>query len=228
MTTPNLLETGIYTVSEAAYLVGASKRKVRGWVTGYPERQTPPIIDNEIGWVDGRLAFSFTNLMEIMFIAFFESAGVHFWHIRSIMQEAKRLLEHPHPFATNIVFRTDGRKIVAAVADRVGVERIYDLKTKNYEMRTVVLETLKDDIIYDPAGIARAWYPRSKLAPNVIIHPKVAFGRPVLRDFQVPTKALYDAFAAEGSAREVAQWFEVPEKQVREAVKFETSLRRAA
>jgi hypothetical protein len=72
----NRLSTGIYTVGEAAYLVGASKRKVRGWVEGY--RKEPPIITNEIGWIDDRVAFSFTSLMEMRFIAFFEGLAPSF------------------------------------------------------------------------------------------------------------------------------------------------------
>lgn len=228
MASPNLLETGIYTVSEAAYLVRASRQKVRGWVTGYPRRAMPPIIDNELGWLDGHLAFSFTNLMEIMFIAFFERAGVHFWHIRAIMQGVKDLLEHPHPFATNIVFRTDGKKIVAEIAAQNGVEHIFDLRTKNYELRTVVLETLQEDVIYDAKGFARGWYPRRHTAPNVILHPKIAFGRPILRESRIPTRTILESVEAERGVRPVAQWFDIPEKQVREAVKFEMTFRQAA
>jgi uncharacterized protein (DUF433 family) len=224
----NLLTTGIYTVSEAAYLVGVSKQRVRGWVSGYPRRSIPPIIDNEVGWVDDRVAFSFTNLMEIRFVAFFENLGIKLPVIRGIMQEAKDLLDHPHPFATHIIFRTDGRKIVAEIARKRSGKLIYDLKTKNYEMRTVVLDSLKDDVWYDAEGTARFWYPRQRIAPNVIVHPRFSFGRPILRDSRIPTSTLADAVHAEGSTRSVATWYEVPEKQVREALRFETVLRKAA
>src|SRR4030095_127429 len=132
MAQPNLLETGIYAVSEAAYLIGATQRKVRGWVAGYPNSNREPIIRNELGWVEGRLAFSFTNLMELRFIAFFERAGVHFWHIRSIMEQVRKEMRHPHPFATNFVFRTDGRKIVEEIAAKNGVTHLFRLKSRNY------------------------------------------------------------------------------------------------
>jgi len=224
----NLLTTGIYTVSEASYLVGVSKQRVRGWVSGYPRRNIPPIIDNEVGWIDDRVAFSFTNLMEIRFIAFFEKAGLNLPVIRSIMCEARDLLDHPHPFATKIVFGTDGRKIVAQIALKRGVKLIYDLKSKNYEMRPIVLDSLKDDVWYDPDGVARFWYPRRSIAPNVIVHPHFSFGRPILRDSRVPTSTLADAVNAEGGARSVASWYEVPEDQVREAVRFEAALRKIA
>jgi uncharacterized protein (DUF433 family) len=227
MATPKLYETGIFTVSEAADLVGATERRVRGWITGYPNGAAP-IIDNELGWMDGRLAFSFTNLMEIRFLAFFVSAGVRVRHIRAIMSEAKALLGHPHPFATETVFKTDGKKIVAEIGRRNGVKKIFDLKSKNFEMREIVLESLKDDVEYDPVGDAMLWRPRPRLAPNVIIHPKFSFGRPVIRRGGIPTHTLADAARTEGSAQAAADWFELPVQFVREAVRFERDLRKAA
>lgn len=226
-TSLNLIESGIYGVSEAAVLVGTTERKVRGWVTGY-KSDVGPMIDNEIGWLDDRLAFSFTNLMEIRFIAFFVKAGVRLRYIRAIMQEVKQELDHPHPFATRTVFRTDGKKIVAQIARRNGVTDIYDLKSRNYEMRPVVLASLKEDVEYDPSGEIRLWRPRPKVAPNVIVHPKFAFGRPVLRASRIPTSTLRKAVTAEGNVAAVADFYDLPLKQVQEAVAFERQLRMAA
>lgn len=73
-----------------------------------------------------------------------------------------------------------------------------------------------------------AWYPRKKLAPNIIIHPMFSFGRPTLVRSHIPAETLVDAVRAEGSARTVAHLYEVPEKQVREAVRFYEDLRKAA
>lgn len=227
MAAPNLIETGIYTVAEAAALVGETQRKVRGWVEGYEGRDAA-LIDNELGWLDGRLAFSFTNLMEIRFVAFFVKAGVTLRHIRSIMKDVKRELRHPHPFATQIVFRTDGKKIVAEIGRRNGLKDIYDLKSRNFEMRPIVLMSLRDDVEYDPSGAIRLWRPRPKLAPNVILHPKFSFGQPVLRESRVPTATLKNAVDAEGSIAAAADLYEIPVKQVREAYKFEQQLRLAA
>ena len=226
MGTLNLIETGIYSVPEAAKLVGATDRKVRGWVTGYGKGEGP-LIDNQLGWVDGRLAFSFVNLMEIRFIAFFEAAGVRLPNIRAIVTEAKNLMNHPHPFATSIVFRTDGKRILAKIARQNGVD-LYDLKSRNYEMETVVFRSLKHNVEFNPDGEILYWRPRPQTAPNVIVHPKFAFGQPVLRTSRIPTRTLRDATDAENSAEAVAEQFEVPIKQVREAVKFERDLKMAA
>lgn len=227
MVQPDLLETGIYTIPDAAELVGAQPASVRVWVEGHTGKQDP-VIENELGKVEGKTAVSFANLMELRFIARFVEAGVRLQEIRRIMSEAKATLNHPHPFATRTVFKTDGRKIVAEIARRNGLMLIYDLKSKNYEMPSVVMTSLLDDVSFDPHGEAIEWRPRPKIAPNVVVHPRIAFGRPVLRPSQIPTETIAKSFNVEGNTRFVADIFDIPEKHVREAVRFETDLAEAA
>lgn len=226
--TPDLLGGGIFTVPETAELVDAPQADVRIWVNGKKGRQKP-VIDNQLGLVNGKVAVNFTNLMELRFVARFSKAGVRLNDIRAILQEARDTLAHPHPFATGIVFQTDGRRIVAAITRKHRIELVYeDLKTKNYEMPIVVAPSLKEDVVFDPMGNVVAWYPRKDIAPNVIVHPRYSFGKPVLKQSRIPTETLADAVKAEGSAVAVADQFEIPEKQVREAVRFEADLRQAA
>jgi uncharacterized protein (DUF433 family) len=224
---PDLLETGVFSVAETAYLVGASQADVRIWIDGKKGRQEP-LIENELGRVDGKLAISFKNLMEIQFVAFFARAGVPLREIRAIMEEARRLLDDPHPFATNAIFRTDGKKILGEIAKENGIESLFDLRSKNYEMKPIVLASLKTDVVYDPGGVARVWYPRRDAFPSVVINPRRAFGRPILRDSNIPTAAVASAFKAERDTRIVSLQFEITKGQVREAIDFEASLRKAA
>ena len=227
MARPDLLETGIYTIPDAAELVGAPQASVRVWVEGHTGKQDP-VIDNQLGRVGGKTAVSFVNLMELRFIARFVKAGVRLHEIRAIMNEAKKTLQHPHPFATRTVFKTDERKIVAEIALRNGLMLIYDLRSKNYEMPSVVMKSFRDDVVFDPHGEAVEWTPRPKIAPNVIVHPRIEFGHPVLKRINIPTQTIAKAVKVEGSAQFVADIFDIPERHVREAVKFEEHLARAA
>jgi uncharacterized protein (DUF433 family) len=227
MATPDLLEAGIYTIPEAAELVEAPQPALRVWVEGHTGKQDP-VIDNQLGRVGGKTAVSFANLMELRFVARFFAEGVGLREIRAILQEAKQTLRHPHPFATRIIFKTDGRKIVAEIARKNGLDLIYDLKSRNFEMPAVVMKSFKENVIFDPQGEAIAWTPRPTIAPNVIVHPRFSFGSPVLKQSHIPTATLAKAVKVEGSARFVAEVFEIPERHVREAVKFEQQLRKAA
>jgi uncharacterized protein (DUF433 family) len=166
--------------------------------------------------------------MELRFVAFFEAAEVSMREIRSIMDEVRAQIHRPHPFATDIVFKTDGSKIVAEIARKNGISDLYDLRSRNFELGDIVYKSLREGVEYDPKGDARAWFPRRLLAPNVIIHPKLAFGRPVLRGSGIPTEAIAEAMRAEGDAETVAELFEISKKRVQEAVAFEAELRKAA
>lgn len=224
----NMMHVGIFTVSDAAALLGVPKQKIRAWISGWSGASAPPIVENQLGWLDGHLAFSFSNLMELRFIAFFEAAGVKLREIRCIIADVRNELARPHPFATDIVFKTDGRKIVAEIAHKNGVSNLFDLKTKNHEMKTIIYKSLKDGIIYDPHGNAVAWFPNKSIAPNVIVHSRLAFGRPTLKGSEIPTAAIAETAAAEGSVAIAAELFEIPLKRAEEAVAFEKYLRRAA
>jgi uncharacterized protein (DUF433 family) len=227
MTRPDLLEIGIYTIPHAADLVEAPQAAVRVWVEGHTGKQAP-IIENQLGQVDGKTAVSFANLMELRFIARFVKAGVRLQDIRSIMNGVKEELRHPHPFATRTVFKTDGKKIVAEIARKNGLVLVFDFKSQNYEMPSVVMKSFLENVVFDPAGEAIEWTPRPKIAPHVFVHPRIEFGRPVLRRSNIPTETIAKAVKVEGSAEFVADIFEIPVRYVREAVKFEAQLAKAA
>jgi len=223
----SLLDSGIYSVMDARSLIGLHDMRVRRWIDGDRRTNVEAILQNEIGWFGGKLAFSFVNLMEMRFLAFFANEGVQIRSIRVMAEEAKRILKHPHPFATSTVFKTDGKKIYAETHRQTGDEQLYNLYDKNFELKPIIAQSLKEGVVYDPTGLIRAWYPRKDSAPNVIVHPKCAFGRPILRDSGIPTKTLASA-AEVDSVATVARWFEIPKARVDEAINFEKELKRAA
>jgi uncharacterized protein (DUF433 family) len=221
-----LLATGIYTIPEAAELVEAPQDELRVWVEGRKDKQSP-LIDNQIGRIGRTVAVSFTNLMELRFVSTFSKAGVRLNEIRAILAEVRDTLNHPHPFATSTVFKTDGKRVVAQIVRKNGADVLYDLRTRNYEMLAVTLDSLKENVVWTPDGDAIAWYPRPLIAPHIMVHPRHSFGRPILKASRIPAETIADAVAAEGSVRAVSQLYEVPEKQVREAVSFQRHLRAA-
>lgn len=225
-----LLTSGLYTVSDAVRLLRAyqvNSQKIRGWVAGYPRTHAEPIIDNEVGFVEGRLAMGFTGLMEVRFIAYFTGQGVKTASIRHMAAEAKRMLKHEHPFATNAIFATDGKKIFAKSAEETGDPKMYDLKDKNWAFYEIIARSLLRGVEFDPSGTARTWYPNKDIVPNIILDPRVAFGQPVIDESGVPTEALFDAFKAEGETYEtVSHWYDVPVEHVQQAVQFETEYAR--
>jgi uncharacterized protein (DUF433 family) len=220
-----LISTGIYTIQDASRLLEVSSHCLRGWVSGYHGMVSDPLIKSEISTLEDRIAISFVNLIEARFVATFSKYGVDVRSIRFMAEEARRVLNHSHPFATETIFKTDGKIIFIQAAEETGDPKLYDLKKKNFAIHDVLAAEFKKGVVYSNGGIVESWYPRKESAPNVIVHPGMAFGQPVIKKYGVPTKALFDAFTAEdGSYESVAHWFDVSEEDVKEAVRFEVSL----
>jgi uncharacterized protein (DUF433 family) len=221
----NLLSSGIYSIPQAAKLLDVSRQTLRFWVSGRRNMRSEPIIKSELEPIEHLIAITFVNLMEVRFINAFSKYGVSVRSIRHMAEEARRVLRHPHPFATETMFRTDGRKIFIETVEKTRDPKLYDLKGKNWGLYQILSDALKKDVIYGPSGVAKEWYPRKDTAPSILINPKVAFGQPALEESGVPAEAFYEAYRAEGEDFDsVARWFDVPLKQVKEAVSFYVEL----
>lgn len=227
---PNYLRSGVYSIAEAARLIHVPTQRLRRWIHGDPHGyNVVPLIRNELPVVDGYIAMSFINLIEALFISRFVSEGVHVRSIRAMAEEAKEFLHSEHPFATDILFKTDGRDIFAEVARKTKDKRLYSLRKHNWALEPIIGPSLKAAVNYGPNRLAHSWYPDKQNAPHVVVNPSVSFGQPVLTDTGVPTRALYDSYVAEGrKADVVAHWYEVDKRRVVEAVRFEENLARAA
>ena len=221
----NLLSSGIYSIPQAARLLEVSSAALRFWVCGRRGMQSDPIVKSDLEPIEHLIALSFVNLIEARFILKYAKYGVSVRSIRYMAEEARRVLDHPHPFATDYMFRTDGKKIFIETAKQTRDKKLYDLKGKNWGFYDILADALKKDVIYGHSGIAEGWYPRKATAPNILVQPKVSFGQPALQEHGVPAEALYEAYRAEGEDFDsVARWFDVPKEQVKEAVSFYVGL----
>lgn len=221
----NYLEIGLYTISEAAKLIKMPHARLRRWIQGDPHGATIPLISNDIERINRQITLSFVNLIEALFISKFSEYGIHVRSIRLMAEEAANFLDTEHPFATDILFKTDGKKIFAYVERQTEDPKLYDLKKHNWALEPIMGRGLRDAISYQESGIAHRWYPRINKYRHVILNPSASFGCPVLDDSGVPTSAIYDAYNAENQNTDiVAKWFQVPNRRVKEAVLFESSL----
>lgn len=224
--TASMLSSGIYSIPDASRLIGVHAARLRWWVCGRAGDNVRPLIKRDLPMVGHQIALSFVNLIEARFIAAFAAHGVHVRSIRVMAEEAEQMLGTEHPFARDGMFHTDGQKIYLATAKRTRDPKLYDLKAHNWAMHPIMADGLKTNVEFSANGLARVWYPRKSLAPSVSVSPVVAFGQPALRASGVPTIAIHDALQAEeGNYGNVARWFGLTVDQVKQAEKFEASIR---
>ncbi|UXS40860.1 hypothetical protein FY150_00465 [Agrobacterium tumefaciens] len=207
---------------------------VNRWLRGYTykrsgeARQIPPLWTTQHVSVEDHLEIGFRDLIELRFVKAFIDAGVGLLAIRNCLEYARECAKDDRPFSTRR-FQTDGRTIFLESIERVGNQidepKLLDLKKKQYAFKQVIERTFKDLDIEDDA-VAR-WRPFHG-KKSIIIDPGRSFGQPIASEYGVPTVALADAVEAEGSVEDVARIFDVPVSVIRDAVQFETDLKRAA
>jgi uncharacterized protein (DUF433 family) len=232
----NPLARGFYTVREAARLIEVgSPARIRGWLKGYPGRKVGPLLKRDYKPIDDWQELSFHDLLEVRFVEFFREAGVKGSSLRVILKTAREVFKTDKPLATaNVKYRAEagGRdvfveEVLRPTAEKEKAEdrKLWSLVSKNYVALETIRQSLDTGVIFDPkTQIARQWIPRQEAFPEIIIDPRVAYGRPVTPS-SVPTKTIWESWVAEDEDfAAVSDWFEIPPDEVTMAIEFEKCL----
>jgi len=220
---------GIYLPAQAARLAQLDDDRVRRWIRGYDfkgrrgeKRHSAPLFRRQHQGV--RLALTFLDLVEVLFVKTFLDHGVTLPTIRVVQREAAEEFGVRHPFCVKR-FETDGETIVLRHRDAAGVERILDRKRKQWLFVDVFNPLLKT---LDYAGVeqeARRWWPMGKGSP-IVLDPERSFGQAIVAKANVPTATIYAAHRAHEPVEQIADFYELTLDQVRAAIAFEESRRR--
>jgi uncharacterized protein (DUF433 family) len=104
----------------------------------------------------------------------------------------------------------------------VDERRLIDIMTDEFGFPSVIEPSLFDTVVYVD-DIAARLKPFDEF-PNVIIDPRFALGRPVVKSGYVPTDTLAAAFLADGDIDDVAEWYGTDRQSVTQAIAFEQRL----
>ena len=125
---------GIYLPAQAARLAQLDDDRVRRWIRGYDftgrrgeKRHSAPLFRRQ--HEGARLALTFLDLVEVLFVKAFLDHGVTLPTVRLVQREAAEEFGVQHPFCVKR-FETDGETIVMRHRDDAGVERMVDRKRK--------------------------------------------------------------------------------------------------
>ena len=223
---PQLIGIGIYGVTEAARLTGVSSACIRRWLRGYSyattggPRESAPVFAKTMELIDGEMALSFLDLIEVRIVNSLRAHKISWKLIRMAERHAREVFKTDHPFAMK-KFKTDGRSIFADLRKTHGERPLIDLADNQLTFRKVIEPHLKD-IDFDGENHAARWWPMGA-GHRVLLDPKRCFGQPIVRE-GVPTSVLARAVKREQSVETVAKWFEVQVRAVRDAIQFERDL----
>jgi uncharacterized protein (DUF433 family) len=222
-----LRHTPAYPFSEAAHYLNLPVSTLRAWCLGQggPQGFRPVIrLDGQPG--EG---LSFLNLIEAHVLAALRRVhGVRLARVRSALDYVARQLGVARPLA-DVQFQTDGVDLFVEQLDRL----LNVSKEGQLEMASLLRAHLQR-IERDPGKVPIKLYPftTSRAAADapapIVIDPRIAFGRPVLRGKGVPTAVLADRFKAGDSLKELAGDYEAAPEDIEEAIRCELDRRAAA
>ena len=99
-------------------------------------------------------------------------------------------------------------------------ERLVEVLSGQAEMPELVESFIKS-LDFEDETMASRWWPLGREKP-IIIDPKFNFGHPAVDRYGVGTDILAKAVQANGgSINLVANWYDIPETEIRAALEFE-------
>lgn len=227
-TDQDLRETPAYAIAEAAGYLRLPKSTLRAWMIGQPyhvgevQKFFRPVI--EIADPKHR-SLSFINLVEAFVLAGLRRKHtVPLPNVRKAVDYLRKHFNSRRPLADE-QFETDGVDLF--------VRRYGDLIGASQEGQTLMESMLRQRLKLvkrDPEGIPRKLIlfpaPRGrKDSADVVIDPRISFGRPVLDRLGVRTAILYERFMAGEDIEELARDYGAPPDAIQNAIRCE---RRAA
>lgn len=215
---------GIYTVPDIWRFTNVTTRCIRCWHQGTNRKRgleknfTPNLLNSAYGIVEGVLALSFVDLIEVLVVGSLRKEKVSLQTIRAAHLEMQRAFDTSHPFSTHRIL-TDGKTIFTDIATKEGDKRLLHILKNQYELRDITLSFLKS-VDFDKNGFPQKWWPMNREKP-VVIDPKRSFGQPIVQVESVPTLTIAKSIRAEKSIPKVANWYNISLEAAESAYKYE-------
>lgn len=215
LTERDLREVPAYSIVEAAGYLRLPKSTLRAWLLG--QQTFRAVID--IADRQGR-QMSFINLVEAFVLsAIRRRHSVPLPKVRKAVEYLRRTFKTQRPLADE-EFATDG---VHLFVEKFGA-LIGATQEGQVQLREVILDRLKY-VLRDPKGVPEkiVLFPVHGAAKHgdVVIDPRLSFGRPVIDGVGVRTSILTQRFKAGDSIDELAREFNAAPDAVQNAIRCE-------
>lgn len=222
----SLIGSGLYTPGDASRLTTVPTVRIRRWLSGRTRQYRggsvfdEPLWHSQIPEIDGSLFLGFRDLIELRLVDRFRKQKISMPYLRKVVESAQKLLGDTHPFSTT-KFKTDGKRLYFEIIEITREPQLIEVLSGQQAFHSIVSKGLQD--VEFESEVASLWRP-SDGSGEVVIDPARSFGQPILDRYGISTAAIYLAHGAGRTNREVADSFEIDEKAVRAAVRFEMSL----
>lgn len=210
---PSVYDAPSYSIAEASRLLRVPQSTLSAWVYGRSNnagRRIPGVIH-----AADQSFLSFTNLVEAFTLAAMRrDYRLKLYQIRKAILFVESRMSIARPLARQ-EFKTDG---VSLFVEEFG-KLINVSSGGQLAMRQVLQEHLKR--VEYKAGVAVRLYPMrgAKQPKSIVVDPKLAYGRPVLRGTGIPYAMIVDRFQAGESSESLAEDYNVEQGLIEDAIR---------
>jgi uncharacterized protein (DUF433 family) len=211
---------GIYTVSEAARMIGMPPRNLHRWLAGYEhhgKREDPLWMPQHSTEPDEAIVIGFRDLIEARIVNSLRHMKIGLPTIRKCISRARELVGDERPFSTR-QFKTDGRSIFLEIWRDLDEPELIDLKSLQGVFSRVVAPSLTG-LEFDADAASRWWLLEGKR--TIVADPERSFGQPIVAENGIPTQRLAQVVKAEGSVEAAAKLFDIRPRLIRDALEYE-------
>jgi uncharacterized protein (DUF433 family) len=224
--TMNLWGKGAYSAPEAGRLTGVPSSRVHRWLHGRSRVYRgdvvfdAPLWHPELPTFDGKLHLSFRDLIELRVVDRFRQRHVPLPYLRKVVEAAQSLLRDTHPFS-NSRLKSDGRRLYLEIISATDEPQLIEILSGQHAFHSIISEGLRD-ISYEGEA-ASLWTPEIG-GGEVVLDPNRSMGQPLLRRYGVPTATIQLQAETGRTVREISRAFEIEERAVKAALRFEAAL----
>lgn len=214
----SMLDRAIYSYPDVDRLIGLRSGTAKRWLEGYTRgnRFYEPVLREQ---PTGSDSVTWGEMVEARLLAEFRRQQVPVQRLRpAIVQLRKEFGRYPLAHARPLL-DVDGRELVRAVQERVGVERALQLVVVRSGQLVLAdpAQRFHSAVEYADNEVARL-RPDVR-TPGVVMDPHKAFGQPAVRG--VRTESLAEDYRAGTTRDELADLYDLTPAQVDEALRFE-------
>lgn len=216
-----------YGIAEASHYLRVPLATLRSWIRGRPypvtsgSRKSKPVI---ILPDSTKPLLSFMNLAEVHVLdAITKKHRVRLQSVRKALDYLEKEFNSKSPLIENS-FQTDGKSLF--------VEKLGNLINATDQGQLVMKEAIEaylSRIEYDAQGLAAKLYPFTRKRTydepkNIVIDPRIAFGRPVVAGTGICTAVIAERYKAGESVKDLASDYNRTFDEIEEAIRCELQL----
>lgn len=206
---------GVYSVPDAAKILGFPIDKIRRWIKTYWEDK----FANKSGaytWGEGRdRGFNFHTLVELIAIYALREKNVSFHKIIEARKFLQNELNTEYPFASKKVM-SDGEQFYYAINNSVLLDVNLSRQTSIKDLVEPYCEKLDFDAI---DLLASQFWPLGK-ERSIVVDPHHRFGEPIVEGTNISADVIASMIDAGDDIDMIADIYRLTPKQVRDAVAF--------